>query len=91
MVYYDQILHTYACQHCLTTGGRNSLLMDDALLSISPTGRDQLVKMIITLQPHCIFGSNYAYFYLFYLCPATSAWVCKTVTTPCQPMNIGYD
>ena len=24
MVYFDQILHTYACQICLTTGMRNS-------------------------------------------------------------------
>ena len=26
--YFDQILQTYACQHCLTTGMRNSLLND---------------------------------------------------------------
>ena len=25
MVYFDQILHTYACQHCLNTDMRSSL------------------------------------------------------------------
>ena len=35
--------------------------MDDALLSMSPVGRGQLVKMLITLEPHGIFGSNFAY------------------------------
>ena len=38
----DQFFHTYACQHCLTTGMRNShLMMYEALLSISPVGRGQ--------------------------------------------------
>ena len=32
--------------------------MDMALLSISPASRGQLVKMLITLGPHGIFGSN---------------------------------
>ena len=44
--------------------------MDDALLSINPASRAQLVKMLITLQPQDTFGSNVAY-YLFYHCPAT--------------------
>ena len=35
--------------------------MDEALLSISPAGRGQLVKMLTTLEPHSIFGSNFAY------------------------------
>ena len=33
--------------------------------SISPAGRDQLVKMLITFEPHGIFGSNFAYFHIF--------------------------
>ena len=65
MVYFDQASHTYACQYCLTSGMRNIFLMDEALLSISPAGRgrDQLVKMLITLEPNgtYIFGSNFAY------------------------------
>ena len=56
MVYFDQILHTYACQYCLTTGMRNNFLKDEALLSISMAGRGHLVKMLITLEPHSIFG-----------------------------------
>ena len=36
-------------------------LMEEALLSISPAGRGQLVKMLISLEPHSIFGSNFAY------------------------------
>ena len=36
-------------------------LMDKALLSISPAGCGQLVKMLITLDPHAIgiFGSGF--------------------------------
>ena len=54
MVYFEQILHTYACQHCLTTGMRNKLFMDEALLSISQASRGQLVKMLITLEQFCV-------------------------------------
>ena len=39
--------------------------MDKALQSISPAG--QLVKMLITLEPHGIFGSNFAYLYILTL------------------------
>ena len=34
--------------------------MDEGLLNISPTGCGQLVKLLITLATHCIFGSNFA-------------------------------
>ena len=37
------------------------------LLSYSPTGRVQIVKMLITLEPHVIFGPNYEYLYIFTL------------------------
>ena len=40
-----------------------TFLMDEALLSISPAGRGQLVRMIITLEPHCIFETNFACLY----------------------------
>ena len=59
--------HTYACQNCLTTGMRNMYLKDEALLSIGMAGRGQLVKMLIALEPHGIFGSNWAYFYILTL------------------------
>ena len=53
MVYYDGIVHTYACQHSQTTDMRNSVpLADEALLSISAASCGQLVKMLITLEPH---------------------------------------
>ena len=65
MVYFDQILRTYACQNCLATGMRNILyLMDNALQSISQAGRGQLVKMLITFEPHGIFESNFAYLFI---------------------------
>ena len=38
--------------HCLDTGMRND---DEALMSISLACHGQLVKMLITLQPHGIF------------------------------------
>ena len=34
--------------------------MDEALLSISQAGRSQLEEMLITLEPHGIFGSKIA-------------------------------
>ena len=36
---------------------------DEDLPSISPTGRGQLVKMLITLESYGIFGSKFAYLY----------------------------
>ena len=44
--------------------------MDEALLSISPIDRGQLVKILITIEPLGIFGANFAS-YLFYNCPGT--------------------
>ena len=56
MVHFDQILHTYAYQHCLTIGMCNSLfLMGEALLSISPAGHGESVKIFKTFEPHNIF------------------------------------
>ena len=62
MIFLDQILHTNACQHYLTTGMCNSpFLMDEGLPSIISAVCGQLVKMFITLEPHGIFKSNFAY------------------------------
>ena len=47
---------------CITT-----FLMDEALLSIILASRALLVKMLITLEPHCIFGSNFVYLYILTL------------------------
>ena len=64
MVYFNQTLHMYACQNYLTTGmHKKPFWMDEALLSNSSVGRDQLGEMIITLEPHGIFGSNFAYLF----------------------------
>ena len=42
----------------------NSLFsVDEGLLSIISTAYAQLVKMLITLEPHGSLGSNLAYFY----------------------------
>ena len=37
---------------------------DEAFLSISQAGHGQLVKMLITLEPHGIFSLNFAYLYI---------------------------
>ena len=42
-------------------------LMDEALLSISPASRGQLVKMLFTLVSHAAFGSNFAYLFVLTL------------------------
>ena len=46
----DHVLHTNACQQ--------PFLMDEGLHSISSAGFGQLVKMLITLEPHGIIGIN---------------------------------
>ena len=44
-----------------------AFLMDEALLSISPAGSGQLVKILITLESHGIFRSNFAYLFILTL------------------------
>ena len=46
-------------------------MMDKALLSISPAGRCQLVKMLITLEQHGTFGSH---FELLFILTLSSHW-----------------
>ena len=70
MVYFDQIL--YVCMSILSYHWHEwqHFMMDEALLCISPVGCCQLVKMLITLEQHDIFGSTFAnLLYLHY--PAT--------------------
>ena len=55
------------CQHFLTTGMRHSPFMDEALPSIRTSVRGQLVETLITLEPHGIFGSNFANIYFLTL------------------------
>ena len=59
---FYHILHTYACQHSLTTGMRTHLfLIDMTLLSTCSACCGYLVNILITLEPSWIFGSNFAY------------------------------
>ena len=51
MVHFDQILLTYTFQYCLDTG----MQYGEALPSISPAGRGNLLKMLVTLETHGIF------------------------------------
>ena len=65
-LYFDRILHTYACQHCLTTGMHSSpVLVDEALLGISPACLGQLVTLLITFESRGIAGSNFAYLSIY--------------------------
>ena len=41
--------------------------MDEGLLSLFSAGSGQLVKMRITLEPHDIFRSNFAYLFIYYI------------------------
>ena len=52
MVYFDQILLTYTFKHYLATDMQNG---EEALLSISPSGIGQLVKMLITLNKNMVY------------------------------------
>ena len=47
-------------------------LVDEGLLSISPACCDQLVKILITLEPYGVFGSKFEY-----LCILSSHWYAK--------------
>ena len=76
MVYLDQIVHTYVCQHSLTTGMQNHLFVMTSLLSISPACSGQIVKMLITLEPCGIFGSKFAYIFIIWL--ARSISICRS-------------
>ena len=42
-------------------------LMDEGLLRFISDGCGQLVKMLITFEPHGTFGSNFAYLFIFYI------------------------
>ena len=56
---------------------RNILFMlDEALLSISPVGCGQLVKMLITLEPHGIFAS-FAFLFILTLSSHLYAKRCR--------------
>ena len=57
MVYFDQMLHTNACQHYLTTGmcTDSFFFMVEGLLNFISAGYRQLMKMLLNLEPHCIF------------------------------------
>ena len=75
MVYFYQILHTYACQNRLTTDMQNILCVNETLLSISPADGGKLVKMLITLEPHGIFGSNFAYTWIISFRQRKQIWL----------------
>ena len=74
MVYFDHILHTNACQHYLTTGMCNSLFWWKGFAKHHLAGRGLLVKTLITLEPHGIFRSNFAYLIILTL---SSHWYAK--------------
>ena len=53
---------------------------DEVSPSIILAGRALLVKMLITLEPHGIFGSNFVFYVLFKLCLATGMKKCDEAT-----------
>ena len=58
MVYFDQILHTYAWQHCLITGMHYSIF-DGRVFAEHQSGRSSFIsKNAHKNEPHDIFGSN---------------------------------
>ena len=61
MGYLDQILHTLLFQHVSTTGLQNG---DKGLQGSISANQGLLLKGLITLEPHGIFKSNFAYLYI---------------------------
>ena len=66
MEYFDKILHTYTCQHCIITGMHNNIFDGRGFAEHQLKIWGQLVKMLMTLVPRILFGSNFVY-----LCPTT--------------------
>ena len=58
MEYFHQILLAYTVLHCPDNGIQNK---DKASSSISVVGHGKLVRISSTLEPHGLFGSNFAY------------------------------
>ena len=56
---------------------------DEALPSIFLVGRVHLVKMLIILEPHGIFGSNFAYIFILNI---DQPLVCKMVMRLCRAL-----
>ena len=71
MVYFVQILYTYVFYHCPATGMQNG---DEALSIIVLAGQALLMKMLITLEPCSVFGSNFEYLCILTL---SSNWYAK--------------
>ena len=61
MEYFDKILHTYTCQHYLSTAMHNSFFDGRGFAEHQLKILDKLVKMLITFEPRSIFTSNFVY------------------------------
>ena len=68
MFTWYHILHSYACQHYITTSTRiHPFLVDMDLLCNCPACCGQLVKILITHEPYSIFGLSFAYLFTLIL------------------------
>ena len=78
-IYFDRMLHTYVGPMSTLSNRVTCLfLMDEVLLRIGPAGCGQLVKMIITLEPHGIFGSTFTYLFFYkFILTLSSHWYAK--------------
>ena len=63
MAYFAHILHTNACQHYLLACVA-FFLIDVGFLNIISASCGQLVSLLIILEPHGIFGSNFALLFI---------------------------
>ena len=60
-------MHTHTCQHYLTTGMHNRLFAGRCSAEHKLNIYRQQVKMLITLEPLGIYGSNFACLYILTL------------------------
>ena len=60
---FRSILHTYACQHCLTIGMRIAYF-DGRGVAEHQSGRSWSVKLLITLETHRIFEWKFVYLFI---------------------------
>ena len=67
MVYFDRILHMYACQHCLTAGMHNSFFDGQGFPEHQFHKSWSISEIVITTEPHGVFGSNFAFLFILTL------------------------
>ena len=83
MEYFNKILHTYTCQHYISTAMHNSVFGERGFAEHQFKIWNQLMEMLITFEPRSIFTSNFVY-----LCTLTLSIHCRANDDEASPSII---